>query len=288
MKALKIAAVLLLAVGMFSSTAMAQDDCATAIPAPGPVTPCTDSNPTGPLGGCTSGGGLFDAWVTFVATSTAHRVRTDVASTGTDSDYRVYSGTCGSLVQVAGGCSEDEVGYLGDICVTGLNPGDTYYIQVGAWGDGAFGSCGGDYALTIQTAGEICGDGILSCTGSEECDDGNTTPGDGCDAVCIIEPICGNSVVEPGEECDDGNILNGDGCSSTCQNQGICGNGLLEIPDEQCDDSNNVAGDGCDSACQWEGTPPVPAVSEWGLLVLVLVGLTVGTVLFGRRQQAVA
>lgn len=29
--------------------------------------------------------------------------------------------------------------------------------------------------------------------------------------------ICGNGVVEPGEECDDGNTSDGDGCSSECR-----------------------------------------------------------------------
>jgi len=30
-------------------------------------------------------------------------------------------------------------------------------------------------------------------------------------------PVCGNNVVEPGEQCDDGNTSPGDGCSATCQ-----------------------------------------------------------------------
>lgn len=29
--------------------------------------------------------------------------------------------------------------------------------------------------------------------------------------------VCGNGIVEAGEQCDDGNTTNGDGCSSTCQ-----------------------------------------------------------------------
>lgn len=44
-----------------------------------------------------------------------------------------------------------------------------------------------------------CGDGRLSPW--EECDDGNSTSGDGCDASCVIE-YCGDGVVQPGEECD--------------------------------------------------------------------------------------
>jgi fibro-slime domain-containing protein len=78
--------------------------------------------------------------------------------------------------------------------------------------------------------GPVCGDGIVE-TG-EQCDDGNTMPGDGCNGICEIEPgytcpakggkcvliaTCGNGVLDPGETCDDGNLKPGDGCSSTCQ-----------------------------------------------------------------------
>jgi serine protease len=33
-------------------------------------------------------------------------------------------------------------------------------------------------------------------------------------------PVCGNRTVEAGEQCDDGNTTSGDGCSSTCQIEG--------------------------------------------------------------------
>ncbi|MFP2929988.1 hypothetical protein ACLESO_33295, partial [Pyxidicoccus sp. 3LG] len=31
------------------------------------------------------------------------------------------------------------------------------------------------------------------------------------------DAVCGNNVVEAGEQCDDGNTTNGDGCESTCR-----------------------------------------------------------------------
>jgi cysteine-rich repeat protein len=70
----------------------------------------------------------------------------------------------------------------------------------------------------------------------EECDDGNTTAGDGCDEICFVE-ACGNNVVqvEAGETCDDGNTVAGDGCSATCTAEFDCGNGSVEAPFEQCD-----------------------------------------------------
>jgi fibro-slime domain-containing protein len=70
-----------------------------------------------------------------------------------------------------------------------------------------------------------CGDGIKE--GSEQCDDGNLIPYDGCSPTCTIDPVCngtggctgvcGDGLVFPGEACDDGNTVSGDGCSSTCQ-----------------------------------------------------------------------
>ena len=48
-----------------------------------------------------------------------------------------------------------------------------------------------------------CGDGVINLEG-EECDDGNTTDGDGCDSNCTTTR-CGNNVRTAGEQCDDGN-----------------------------------------------------------------------------------
>jgi fibro-slime domain-containing protein len=81
-----------------------------------------------------------------------------------------------------------------------------------------------------------CGNGGAP-EGSEQCDDGNTKPLDGCSADCQWEPSCpdgrcnsrcgdgllfdfdadGNGTID--EQCDDGNTRNGDGCSSTCKKE---------------------------------------------------------------------
>ncbi len=97
-----------------------------------------------------------------------------------------------------------------------------------------------------------CGNATVE-TG-EECDDGNTTAGDGCSATCTNEggPNCGNGAVDPGEECDDGNKTSGDGCSSACKTEGggpNCGNGKLDTG-EECDDGNKTNGDGCEANCK--------------------------------------
>ncbi len=65
-----------------------------------------------------------------------------------------------------------------------------------------------------------------------------------CSSNCLktgstyYKAICGNGIVEKGEDCDDGNTTDGDGCSSVCLNEGtkfpICGNDKLD-PGEDCD-----------------------------------------------------
>jgi fibro-slime domain-containing protein len=98
-------------------------------------------------------------------------------------------------------------------------------------------ACGPDQwhptALSTQCYATVCGDGHKE--GTEQCDDGNTIPFDGCSPTCTNEPkcgypnpnndpplpyqcfsVCGDGIKMPDEACDDGNLQNGDGCSSTC------------------------------------------------------------------------
>lgn len=107
----------------------------------------------------------------------------------------------------------------------------------------------------------------------EQCDDGNSTSGDGCSSdgtieagylcqvagrPCSLASLCGNNVVNSGEACDDGNNTdNGNGCSETC-GFSLCGNGVLNhrawpnFDQETCDDGNRLDGDGCSSLCTVE------------------------------------
>ncbi len=110
----------------------------------------------------------------------------------------------------------------------------------------------------------VCGDGRHDS--SEECEDGNTAPNDGCSPDCRIE--CGNGIVGPNEECDDGNRSSYDGCSSTCKIE-LCGNGSMD-PGEACDDGNRVSGDGCSRDCDVETNnilqmSVAPRRLEWSL-----------------------
>jgi cysteine-rich repeat protein len=85
--------------------------------------------------------------------------------------------------------------------------------EYSSWGR-AVGPDGYNATFTLHVNGPVCGNGTPE--GGEECDDGNTTPGDGCSATCTIEPFCGDGEEDPGEQCDDGNNTPGDGCSATC------------------------------------------------------------------------
>lgn len=44
--------------------------------------------------------------------------------------------------------------------------------------------------------GARCGDGISDPLAGEQCDDGNTIDGDGCSSSCLIEPMCGDGIVD--------------------------------------------------------------------------------------------
>ena len=138
----------------------------------------------------------------------------------------------------------------------------------------------------------VCGDGVLQAIG-EECDDKNTTPGDGCSATCTVEegylcPVpgamcraaaCGDGMLAGLELCDDGNTDNGDGCTDTCTFEANyecatpgelctktnCGDGEVQ-GSEGCDDGNHYLGDGCGIDCEKEPkcAPPEPCTSECG------------------------
>lgn len=105
-----------------------------------------------------------------------------------------------------------------------------------------------------ETYVPVCGDGKLEGFGQEECDDGNTIPGDGCSATCALEPlniICGNNTREGNEQCDDGSRNSSteqDACRVDCTLP-RCGDGVRDSS-EECDDGNDVAGDGCTPTCR--------------------------------------
>ncbi len=108
-----------------------------------------------------------------------------------DSKISAYCAGCDTLNCISGnddllGCGfTSRVNWCSQV-------GTEYLILVhGAVGDS------GDFVLDVFDDGAacstapdcgvaICGDGVVGF--GEQCDDGNTTPGDGCDATCMLEP----------------------------------------------------------------------------------------------------
>ncbi|HXN33968.1 MAG TPA: DUF4215 domain-containing protein, partial [Polyangiaceae bacterium] len=228
-------------------------------------------------------------------------------------------GLLGVAAPVAGGCArrggtlgEFDLPDASDSITSGGGPGggaplgsdgavQTLFTYDAATGsadgarDGASdGSCDADVCDDAPVA--VCGDGVIN--GTEQCDDGNTTPADGCSASCRLEPgfacvtsmtvpnsvchktTCGDGNKEGFEQCDDGNLIPYDGCSPTCTLDpkcngmggctGVCGDGLV-FPPEECDDGNSISGDGCSSTCTLEpskgytctniSSPPAPTLA---------------------------
>jgi len=205
MKALKVMMVVL-AVGLFSVTAFGQDTCDTAVAPGGLVNLCTstvgltDLEGDGGYDDCWGGYGQRDAWYVFTATDSLMRLRTDLNSVETDTHFMVYGDGCATQTPI--GCSEDEVpaGWYGDICVP-TTSGMDYHVQLGTYavdhdGYGAsYNWCNYYTSLSFQldvfAGGATCGDGIIACDGSEDCDDPDMGACMyGCrDCACLPPPV---------------------------------------------------------------------------------------------------
>ena len=116
-------------------------------------------------------------------------------------------------------CTTDGCDELGDTCThTPLNPCcGNGTPEAGEACDDGNGS-NSDACLTTCVAAS-CGDGFVR-TGVEQCDLGGSNsnaPNANCRTDCRLQR-CGDGVVDNlrGEQCDDGNTSNGDGCSATC------------------------------------------------------------------------
>ncbi|MFH1712134.1 MAG: IPT/TIG domain-containing protein, partial [Patescibacteria group bacterium] len=134
--------------------------------------------------------------------------------------------------------------------------------------EGCTSSC---LAVGSQPLKAICGidaDGLNGLLDpGEDCDDGNTIPGDGCSDNCLAEgansdsiDVCTRTCSTSGEACvtnADCDTVNSETCVVAA---GICcGNSRREyIPTtgagEECDDGNNLDGDGCSAMCLNEGS----------------------------------
>jgi len=146
------------------------------------------------------------------------------------------------------------------LCGNGqVNPGEVCDDGNGTNGDGCNNDCrrsnGEDCTMDNQCSSGVCDPTSGVCEpantcgngrreGSEVCDDGNTTPNDGCEPTCLLSI---------GEPCNNDNQCDSDECdtqgSGECVPNGTCGNNVLNAG-EICDDGNTTNGDGCDNNCR--------------------------------------
>ncbi len=123
-----------------------------------------------------------------------------------DSGIEGFSGDCFACAEVVS-CED-----YGDDRIS--CEGDDYY-----WGD----LCGFSDCVWDETS-ESCSSGInledLNESVTDECGDdicSETEECTSCSADCGTCPVtCGNGVIDAGEQCDDGNTTSGDGCSASC------------------------------------------------------------------------
>ncbi|HSD89000.1 MAG TPA: DUF4215 domain-containing protein [Kofleriaceae bacterium] len=140
-------------------------------------------------------------------------------------------------------------------------------------------TCGtGKLCRNAACTDSVCGDQFVTAP-NEECDDANSTQGDGCDNNCKYSCLSSDSTrnCTPTDPCQGQGTCNdtthicsagtpladntscgtGGYCKTGTCTQPVCGNGAVE-PGEQCDDgaSNGQAGDGCKSNCTFACVNP--------------------------------
>jgi len=149
---------------------------------------------------------------------------------------------CGNGVLEAGEACDDGNNVNGDGCTAACQIEDGNPCTANA--ECSSDVCDMTEAPPLCEPAGSCGNGVLDVP--EGCDDGNTTTGDGCSNVCLLEDgePCANDAQCESTICDTIE-------SDACEPANSCGNGALEAG-EACDDGNAEAGDGCSAGCLFE------------------------------------
>ncbi len=181
---------------------------------------------------------------------------------------------------------------IGKCCDPGSGPGDERCLDnrtmgecdtLGGWffpGE----VCDPDVDDSIE-CGPFCGDGEVNQP-SEECDGADDAACPGlCELDCLCGPFCGdNEVNQAPEECDGVDDAACPGaCGVDCLCGPFCGDDVVNQESEQCDGTDAFR---CPGQCREDCTCPpgaIPAVSQWGLVVLMLLMLSGAKIYFGRR-----
>ena len=194
-----------LAAGGFTSMAMAQDECSTA------VTAVIGANAFDTTSATTSpepvddtlcpgtfldwGSANKDVWFSYTATQSGYLNLNTCLAGSFDTSVVVYTGSCGALTQIA--CNGDGVGldgcqgFYSAVPQIEATAGTTYYIRVGGWTDADTGvseSGTGSLALNFQPVNAGCLGATGDCGlphGTGGCDDPVC-----CSAVCDFDSAC--------------------------------------------------------------------------------------------------
>jgi cysteine-rich repeat protein len=149
--------------------------CSEAAPITEEVT--TGTTFGGPDLAMTCGGGVSDAAYAYTVGGNLGELQFITVSLASASEqYLSIRESCDSAEELV--CASSAAGGSVELLA---DPGDILYVVVEATefaGEG-------DFELTVIAQPLVCGD--MNIVGPEECDDGNTDPGDGCDELCRIE-----------------------------------------------------------------------------------------------------
>lgn len=211
--------------------APSNDECANAVPLTVSSTSTCGGATAGTTASATNSGLAVspctgtaddDVWYSFVASAATHAIAlSNIVSTGTTSSTslytQVFSGACGALTSVVCGTTHFTP-------VTGLTPGQTYYVRVynssGAGYSNSFNIC--VITPALPPANDICSGAVALTVGNNFNSNPITTSNDGAttDGTTTCQASRGEnvwySVVVPASG------------TLTIETQGVAGSGLLD------------------------------------------------------------
>lgn len=178
---------------------------------------------------------------------------------------------CGSLLGSISACSAPERSFTPDDAAV---PTDGEVVTVDCKGKADGTACGDNQiCLASECVTSSCGDKFINAAAGEECEDGNTASGDGCNACkfeCKIDVDCKTSNACVTSTCDVAKhicnpmaVTDPIACKDAEGNDGVCKDSVCIKPGcgdkvvaagEDCDDGNADNSDGCKSDCTFTCT----------------------------------
>ncbi len=119
-----------------------------------------------------------------------------------------------------------------------------------------------------------CAASLAECTSSTNTVCSSRNPAEGIKSVAC--PAKAEPCAEP---------AGGGGCNGTCGDEEEFNLVASDLPACVSQAASKCGSSGV-AEVTFTDTPSIPTVSEWGLIVMTLIGLTVGTILFGRHWRA--